>query len=112
MDPSHPISSFHQIPPHPRIRGFALSFVLSLRINIKRESPDAIDADDDMVSGEGQRSGSGQSVYKCWSFKFTPSRRASSAHVQYEDEVDDEDTITLLPQLLLVSAVLYSKYYH
>ncbi|CAN6545871.1 unnamed protein product [Malus baccata var. baccata] len=30
-----------------------------------------------------------------------PSRRASSAHVQYEDEVDDEDTITLLPQLLL-----------
>ncbi|KAM2607076.1 hypothetical protein TB2_035680 [Malus domestica] len=59
MDPSHPISSFHQIPPQPRIRGFALSFVLSLRINIKRESPDALDADDDMVSGEGQRSGSG-----------------------------------------------------
>ncbi|KAM1688632.1 hypothetical protein ACFX13_036967 [Malus domestica] len=59
MDPSHPISSFHQIPPHPRIRGFALSFVLSLRINIKRESSDAIDADDDMVSDKGQRSGSG-----------------------------------------------------
>ncbi|KAM2042782.1 hypothetical protein ACFX16_036436 [Malus domestica] len=38
--------------------------------------------------------------------QFMPSRRASSAHVQYEDEVDDEDTITLLPQLLLVSAVL------
>ncbi|XP_050145026.1 probable LRR receptor-like serine/threonine-protein kinase At1g56130 isoform X2 [Malus sylvestris] len=59
MDPSHPISSFHQIPPHPRIRGFALSFVLSLRINIKRKWPDAIDADDDMVSSEGQISGSG-----------------------------------------------------
>ncbi|CAN6683891.1 unnamed protein product [Malus baccata var. baccata] len=43
MDPSHPISSF----------------VLSLRINIKRKWPDAIDADDDMVSSEGQRSGSG-----------------------------------------------------
>ncbi|KAB2637080.1 LRR receptor-like serine/threonine-protein kinase [Pyrus ussuriensis x Pyrus communis] len=42
----------------------------------------------------------------CWPFSFTPSRRASSAHVQYPDEVDDEDTVTMLPQLLLVSAVL------